>query len=81
VWNSTGKLLAAAMDNMINIWQITGMLSAISTARVFLNVPVKWFILNLLETLLIYVLICENRCNNNHEFTHVIILVHRWAAL
>ena len=25
VWNSTGKLLAAAMDNMINIWQLTGM--------------------------------------------------------
>ena len=23
-WNSTGKLLAAAMDNMINIWQLTG---------------------------------------------------------
>jgi len=24
VWNSTGKLLAASMDNMINIWLLTG---------------------------------------------------------
>jgi len=24
VWNSTGKLLAAAVDNLINIWQLTG---------------------------------------------------------
>ena len=25
VWNSTGKLLAAAVDNLINIWQLNGM--------------------------------------------------------
>jgi len=25
VWNSTGKLLAASVDNMINIWQLAGM--------------------------------------------------------
>jgi len=24
VWNSTGKLLAAAVNNLINIWQLTG---------------------------------------------------------
>jgi len=29
-WNSTGKLLAASMDNMINIWQLTGTASDIS---------------------------------------------------
>lgn len=34
-WNSTGKLLAASMDNMINIWQLAGMSSAISATAVF----------------------------------------------
>ena len=29
VWNSTGKLLAAAVDNMINVWQLTGTTSAV----------------------------------------------------
>ena len=36
VWNSTGKLLAASVDNMINIWQLAGMLSAISNNDVLL---------------------------------------------
>ena len=36
VWNSTGKLLAASMDNLINIWQLAGMPSATSAAGVIL---------------------------------------------
>ena len=30
VWNSTGKLLAAAVDNLINIWQLTGTTSTVA---------------------------------------------------
>ena len=66
VWNSTGKLLAASMDNLINIWQLAGMPSAMSAAGVL---SINQFLLCL----------CDNNkyeCTTDQELAYAAAYAH-----